>query len=171
MIAQRQDMTVGTFATHRDAERAVNRLIESGVQAEHLSIVTQQLEEREQVHGFVTAGDVAKTGATTGAWFGGLLGLFTGAALLWVPGMGQVIFAGWLTATVVTALEGGAVGGLIGAVFGHWANTRHVLKYEESLKGGKLLVVVHGDAAESELAQRILSAEQGQDVTIHTFAP
>lgn len=87
------------------------------------------------------------------------MGLFTGVAFLWVPGVGQVIFAGWLAATVVTALEGGAVGGLVGAVFGRWANTHHVLKYEESLRGGKLLVVVHGDATEAEMAQRILSAE------------
>ncbi|MGH3842368.1 MAG: general stress protein [Pseudonocardiaceae bacterium] len=59
--------------------------------AEQVSIVGQDLHSETHVHGFVTTGDVAKTGAKTGAWVGGLFGVLTGAALLFVPGVGALV--------------------------------------------------------------------------------
>jgi hypothetical protein len=41
------------------------------VPAEQVSIMGQDLHSETQVHGFVTAGNVAKTGAKSGAWVGG----------------------------------------------------------------------------------------------------
>lgn len=158
---------VGTFESHDQAEMAVRTLIDAGVSAEHLAIVTQQLESQERIHGYVTAGDYAATGAGTGAWIGGIFGLLTGAAFLWVPGIGQVIVVGWLTGAVISALEGGAAGGIIGAVLGQWAHRHHVLKYEEELRGGKVLVVARGDAGELATVRRIMSEHQARDTTVH----
>ena len=55
-----QDMVVGIFDTHDQAEQVVHRLIDAGVPADHISILTQGLELKEQVQGYVTTGDVAR---------------------------------------------------------------------------------------------------------------
>ena len=55
----------------KDAEAAVRTLLEQGVPAEQVSIVGRDLHSETQVHGFVTTGDVAKTGAKSGrGWVG-----------------------------------------------------------------------------------------------------
>jgi hypothetical protein len=73
-----------------EAEEAVTALLDSGVPAGQISIVGQDLPSETQVHGFVQTADVAKSGAGAGAWVGGLFGILSGAALLFVPGVGPV---------------------------------------------------------------------------------
>lgn len=162
-----QDMVVGTFNNHDQAERAVRKLIDSGLSAEHLSIVTQGLESHEQVQGYVTTSDTALAGAGTGAWIGGFFGLFTGAAFLWVPVVGPLVVLGALASTVVGALEGGAAGGLLGALWGRYMEKDHVLRYQQELQSGKLVVSVHGTTQELESAHRVLGEMNGQHV--HTY--
>ncbi|HZI74801.1 MAG TPA: general stress protein, partial [Gemmatimonadales bacterium] len=110
-----QDMVVGVFPSHPQAEEAVNRLIEAGIPAIHISLVTQGLEMRERLQGFITTGDVARQGAGVGAWTGGLFGLLAGAAFLWAPALEPLIVLGPLVSGALGAAEGGAVGGLLGA--------------------------------------------------------
>jgi hypothetical protein len=93
--------------------------------------------------GFVGSGDVAKTGAATGAWVGGLFGVLTGAALLFVPGVGALIVLGPLAAGALAAAEGAVAGGGLGAVLGHFIAKRHVPKYSRHLEAGKYLVLRH----------------------------
>ncbi|HEY8745840.1 MAG TPA: general stress protein [Chloroflexota bacterium] len=168
--APARDIVVGAFDTQEQAEHAVRRLIDAGVPATHISVVTKELEARRQVQGYVTTGDVARQTAGVGAWVGGLFGLLTGAAFLWVPGLGPLMILGPLVNTAIGALEGGAVGGLFGAIFGHFMERDHVLKYQTALQGGKLLVLVSGDRQELETARRVLGENSGQDVTLHQAA-
>lgn len=161
---QEQDMIVGTFDTHGQAERAVRRLIDAGLPARQISLVTQGLEAREEVQGYVTAGGVAAQGAATGAWVGGLVGLFTGAAFIWVPVIGPLVVLGALASTVAGALEGGAAGGVLGAIWGRHMGQEQVLRYQETLQGGKFVVTVHGTAQELGAAQHVLGDTSGRDV-------
>lgn len=165
---QEQDMIVGTFDTHGQAERAVRQLIDAGLPARQISIVTQGLEAREEVQGYVTTGVVALQGAGTGAWVGGLVGLFTGAAFIWVPVIGPLIVLGALASTVAGVLEGGAVGGVLGAIWGRHMGQEHVLRYQEALQGGKLIVTVHGTSRELEAARTVLDGTSGRDVNIYS---
>ncbi|MGH3575665.1 MAG: general stress protein, partial [Pseudonocardiaceae bacterium] len=61
---------MGVYGSMKDAEAAVRTLLEQGVPAEQVSIVGRDLHSETKVHGFVTTGDVAKTGAKSGAWVG-----------------------------------------------------------------------------------------------------
>jgi len=164
---QGQDMIVGTFDTHDQAERAVRRLIDAGTPAAQISLVTQGLEAREQVQGYVTTGDVARKAAGTGAWVGGFVGLFTGAASIWVPIVGPLIVLGALAGTVASALEGGAAGGLFGAIWGRHMEQDHVLRYQAAVQGGKFVVTVHGTPRELESARRALDEAGGRDVSVY----
>ena len=97
-------------------------------------------ESEREVHGYVTAGDVAKgRGPAPGLGWAGFFGLLFGAAFLWVPGFGPLLVAGPLSAALLGgvegALAGAAGGGLLGALFGWGVSRQHILKYEERVKG------------------------------------
>ena len=166
-----QEMVVGTFNTHDEAEQVVRRLIDAGVPAEQISIVGQGFETHERVTGVVSAGEVAGEMARSGAWTGGLFGLLAGSAFLWAPAVGPLVVLGPLVTTALGALQGGAIGGLLGAVLGKGLENERVLKYERDLKAGKLLVVVHGGPEELETVRRVMGENQGQDVDTFIVAP
>ena len=67
--------------------------------------------------------------------------MLTGAALLFVPGVGPVIAAGTLATAMLGGLEGAVAGAAVTGVLG-WLSALgvskdHILKYEESVKAGK----------------------------------
>lgn len=79
-MSESTDAVVGVYESMKDAESAVHTLLEHGVRAGQVSIVGQELHSEIHVHGFVTTGDMAKTGAKGRAWVGELFGVLTGAA-------------------------------------------------------------------------------------------
>ena len=60
--------------------------------------------------------EAAGTGAGIGAAAGGTAGLLAGLGLMAIPGVGPVVAAGWLVATLAGAAAGGATGGILGAL-------------------------------------------------------
>ncbi len=155
-----QQSVVHVYHNLTEAEEAVKRLIDQKFPANQISIVTQNLETEKQVHGFITAGDIAKEGAGTGAWMGGLFGVLMGAAFIFVPGFGPLVVAGPFAAALLGGVEGAAVGaaggGLLGALVGWGVSKEHILKYEEVVKGGNYLVIANGDEAQVNQAKAIL---------------
>ena len=162
---------VGVYDTMSKAEAAIGALNTGGFPITQVTITAQNLESEKQIHGFVTAGDVARSGAGSGAWFGGLFGLLAGAAFIWVPGFGPFIAAGSLAAVLIGGAEGAAVGaaggGLLGGLVGWGVSKKHIIKYEEHLKGGKYLVIANGNADEVAKAKNILQSSGATEVTVH----
>lgn len=163
---------VGIYNSMAAAEEAVNRLNAHQFPLEQVSIVAQNLQSEKQVHGYITIGDVAAGGATSGAWMGGLFGLLIGAAFIWVPGFGPLVVAGPLTAVLLGGLEGALVGaaggGLLGALVGWGVSKKHILKYEEHVRGGKYLLLVHGTPDEVMQAKSLLEATEYAELNLHT---
>jgi hypothetical protein len=139
---------VAVYPDHASAEHAIRQLHEAGFAMGDLSIIGRDFQLSEEPVGFISAGDYAKVGAGTGAWFGGLFGLLVGAAFLVLPGVGPVVVAGPLAAALLAGLEGAiagtALGSLAGALVGWGIPRDRAIKYETQIKGGKFLVVVHG---------------------------
>ena len=170
-----EQSTIGVYDTMSKAEDAVRQLNLGGYPIKQVSIVAQNLQSEREVHGFITAGDVAKNGAATGAWVGGLFGLLVGAAFVWLPGFGPLVVAGPLSAALLGGAEGavaGAVGGgALGALVGWGVSKQHILKYEEVLKGGKYLVIAHGSAADVGRARDILGNSGASELRVHDDQP
>lgn len=158
------------FQTHSAAEQAVRKMGEAGLPIKQASIVGQHLQSTEQVHGFITTGDVARGSAGIGAWVGGIFGLLVGAAFLWIPGVGPLVVAGPFVASLIAGLEGaalGAAGGaLVGGLVGYGLKRDKALKYETAIKAGSYLVLMHGSETECSQAKEILSAQGGQDIAL-----
>ena len=161
-----QQSVVHIYQNLEEAEGAVKLLSDKKFPINQISIVTQNIETTKKVHGFITAGEVAAQGASSGAWVGGFFGLLVGAAFIWVPGVGPLFVAGPFAAALLGGVEGivaGATGGgLLGALFGWGISKEHILKYEEVIKGGKYLVIANGDEAQVNQAHTILDG-----ATIH----
>jgi hypothetical protein len=69
---------VATYPTYPEAERAVDKLSDTGFPVERVAIVGTGLRLVEQVAGRTTTGRAALTGAASGATIGALFALFLG---------------------------------------------------------------------------------------------
>jgi heat induced stress protein YflT len=98
---------VGTYDTYLEAERAVDRLADSGFPVERTEIVGRELRVVEQVTGRMTSGRAAAAGAGAGAWWGLLIGLLVG---LFTTG------PAWLGLIIGGLLIGAAWGAIFGFV-------------------------------------------------------
>jgi len=98
-------LTIGTYDTYREAQRAVDYLSDEKFPVEHTTIVGNNLRQVEKITGRLTWGRAITGGLASGAWFGLfvgiLLGLFTSSG-------------GWLAAL----LTGVVLGAIFGMAFG-----------------------------------------------------
>jgi hypothetical protein len=156
---------VGVYDDLEKAEAAIQKFIDAGVPVNQLSIVGQGLQSEARLQGFVTTADVAKSSAKLGAWVGGIFGLLTGIAVLFVPGVGPIVALGPLAGAVLGAAETGAVAGILGAIFGRFLEKQHIPKFEAHLRAGRYLVVAHGDREQVQRARTIMESTGAQDIT------
>ena len=164
-----EQSVVGVYDTMTRAEEALRALDRGAFPVTQISIIGSDLQSEKEVHGFITAGDVAKTGAGTGAWVGGLFGLLAGTALIFVPGFGPLLVAGPFAASLLGGIEGAlagaAGGGLLGALAGWGVSKERIPKYEEQVKAGKYLLVAHGSREDVARAEALLRDTGAAELT------
>jgi hypothetical protein len=140
-----------------------------------LTIVGRDYEIDENAIGFVNTGERMVSWGKFGAFWGSIWGLLFGSAIIFVPGVGTVVLAGWLVTAIVGAVEGAALGGGIAAIGGALSSAGiakdSVVRYEKSILAGKFLVIVRGSEAETQRAKSILKAHGGDGVTLSEHAP
>ena len=162
---------IAIYGSHDQAETAVKELHHAGFDMTKLSIVGRGSFVDEHVVGYYHAGDRMKFWGKLGALWGGVTGLLFGSGLFFVPGIGPLLVAGPLVAWIVGALEGAVVvGGLsaLGAgLYSIGIPKNSVLKYENALKGGQYLVIVHGTAEDARKAQDIIKGTEPEAVHDH----
>jgi hypothetical protein len=136
-----------------------------------MSIVGKDYHTEEHVVGYYNTGDRMQYWGKLGAFWGGIWGLFSGAAFFAIPGIGPVLVAGPLVAWIVGALEGAlVVGGLsaLGAgLFSIGIPKDSVVKYEAALKSDKFLLLAHGTADEVARARNIMQTTHPVEVAVH----
>lgn len=144
------------FDTYAAASNAIDRVRREGIADRDVSVMSndttmERSAYRDYAHNEAAeTGTGAGTGATMGAVAGGAAGLLAGMGLLAIPGLGPVVAAGWLAATLVGAGAGGAAGGLVGALVGSGLSEDNAHGYAEGLRRGGTVVTVrvrNGDPA------------------------
>lgn len=166
------NMVVAIYDTHAQAEDAVRKLAQAGLDMKTISIVGKDYHTEEQPVGFFNAGARAKYFGKLGAFWGSLAGILFGSALMFIPVLGHIIILGPLAAAVVSALEGAAVGGGVSAVAGALSSLGvpkdSVIRYEAALKADKFVVAVHNVAPNVEQRARdVLAAAGSNEVQSH----
>lgn len=157
------------FDRYEDAATAVSKLEAAGISHGDISIVANNADDRHSghVHQHGTGHETATgagTGATLGTVLGGGAGLLAGLGLLAVPGVGPVVAAGWLVATLTGAGVGAATGGLVGSLTGAGLSEDEAHTYAEGLRRGGTLVTARVDDALTSRAQGILDEHGSIDV-------
>jgi hypothetical protein len=170
-IDSNENSVVAIYAKHTDAENAINLLKKGNFDMTKLAILGKGYHSDDDVVGYYTTGERMKHWGKMGAFWGGLWGLLAGSAFFLIPGVGPVMVAGSAVAWIVTALESAAVvGGLsaLGAgLYSKGISKGNVLKYENSIKAGKYMLIAHGTPEEAETGRRILANTPAEEVSIH----
>ena len=91
-------------------------MAEEGIDIRHLSIVGKGYHTDEKGVGFYNMGDRVKFWGKSGAFWGGLWGWFFGGIFPTIPVIGHVVVLGYLTAAVISAVEGAVVVGGLSAL-------------------------------------------------------
>jgi hypothetical protein len=156
----------GIFDNSLEANRAVTELLNAGFADSNISLIMSDEARDRNFHYSSThheieredndAKDVAVSGAT-GAAVGGALGALiaglTAVGTLAVPGAG-LLAAGPIVAALSGAGAGAAVGGLGGALIRAGFGSNEAEQYEEEIRKGKAVVVVHADSDSKALAAK-----------------
>ncbi|MBB6261905.1 hypothetical protein FHS77_002472 [Paenochrobactrum gallinarii] len=150
------------FDNYSTAKNVVMQLEAAGIPYKDISIVSHHAENRSE------AGEGAGVGAGVGAALGAGGGLLAGLGMIAIPGIGPVVAAGWLSATLAGAVggavAGGAAGGLIGALIDSGVPDDEAHVYAEGVRRGGALVSVKVDDEKAPVARRILADAGGVDV-------
>ena len=106
----------------------------------------------------------AATGAVTGGVVGGAAGLAASLMGLAIPGIGPIIAAGPIVATLSGAGVGAVAGGLIGGLTDMGVSKTDAEYYAESVRRGGALVTVRADDARAERAADIMREHGAIDI-------
>lgn len=142
------------YDSYDDAVQVVNDLEAAGVPRDDVSIVSNDTRHRDASTG---AGTGAGAGASVGTLVGGGVGLLAGIGALAIPGVGPVVAAGWLVATLTGAGIGAAAGGLIGSLTGAGVSEEEANVYGEGVRRGGTLVTVRHDDAQTDRVSSIMA--------------
>ena len=157
----------GIYKTVQSAEAAVDHLISQGFSNSAISVL---LPDDKSTKAFAhekntKAPEGTTTGATTGGVVGGTLGLLAGIGALAIPGVGPLIAAGPIMATLAGVGVGGTVGGVVGALVGLGIPEYEAKRYEGAVKDGGTLLSAHCNTSEEiDLAKASLKATGAQDI-------
>ena len=167
------------YDNRNDALEAAHEIERMGIPTQDISIVASNRDswydkdrgelKHDQAHDKAhdTGSGVAK-GAATGGVLGAGAGLLTGLGLLTIPGIGPVVAAGWLGATLIGAVTGaaagGAVGGLVGALTEAGVPEEEAHIYSEGVRRGGTLLSIRTDDARAPQVQAALDRYRPTDI-------
>jgi hypothetical protein len=155
------------YNSHAEARAAVRDLEAAGVSHGDISILvsnadsaydekTKSFPDRD-LDGRDDRAEGAAAGGGVGAAVGGTAGLLTGLGLIAIPGVGPVVAAGWLVATLTGAAAGAATGGIVGALSQQAGISEEEANvYAEGLRRGGALVSAKVDDNEAARVQAIM---------------
>jgi hypothetical protein len=171
MNTTKTDIAVAVYDLHTQAETAVKALQRAGFDMKKISIIGRDYETEEHVVGFLNAGDRAKVFGKLGAFWGGLMGVLFGSAMMFIPVVGHVVVLGPLAAALFGGLQGavivGGVSALAGALMALGIPRDSVLRYETALKANKFMLVVHGGSQEIKRAHELLKTSGLASFDLH----
>jgi hypothetical protein len=158
----------GIYSSREAAERAVDAIVNAGFSPSDISVLLPENLGNRSIgtEKATKAPEGAATGGGTGAVLGGTLGLLAGIGALAIPGVGPLIAAGPIMATLAGMGVGGAIGGITGALVGMGIPEYEAKRYEGRIQKGGVLLSVHASSSEEvKRAKQIIERTGGEDVS------
>src|SRR5712675_1709383 len=162
-MGEKKTAVFGIYSSREAAERAADALVNAGFTPADLSVLLPENLGNRAIgtEKATKAPEGATAGGGTGAVLGGTLGLLAGIGALAIPGVGPLIAAGPIMATLAGVGVGGAVGGVVGALVGMGIPEYEAKRYEGAVKNGGTLLSVHCDTSEQVDAAKVALKETG----------
>jgi hypothetical protein len=168
MTENKKTAVFGIYSTLLQVDDATYLLLEDGFFATNISILLPENIGDQQIGTTKStkAPEGAVAGAGSGAVLGGALGLLAGIGALAIPGVGPLIAAGPIVASLAGIGVGGAIGGFTGALIGLGIPEYEAKRYEGHLQKGAILVSVHCDTSdEIKRAKAVLKKTGAEDIS------
>lgn len=155
------------FDTYEHATSAVAQLEAAGIPHSAISMVANNADDRYSPTTTDTTGASpgGGTGASLGTVIGGGAGLLAGLGMLAIPGVGPVVAAGWLIATLTGAGVGAAGGGLLGSLVGAGVSETDAHVYAEGVRRGGTLVTVRAEDSQAAMVETMLDKSNAVNTT------
>lgn len=139
----------GIFDNEVTADRAVAALLNEGFTKDEISLIMSD-KARDKLFSSTDdeANRVAKggiLGAALGGTLGALLAGLTTVGVVIVPGV-SLMAVGPIVAALYGAGAGGAIGGISGSLISAGFAADEANRFEEEIKNGKAVVIVHADS-------------------------
>ncbi len=154
------------YNTYSAAQDAVTALEDAGVKHGDISIIASNADEwydakkhtfpDRDLDGKDDRAEAAGAGAGLGAVAGGAVGAATGLGLMAIPGVGPVVAAGWLVATLAGAAAGAATGSVLGALTQAGVSKDDAEVYAEGLRRGGAVVSARVADADASRLQAVM---------------
>jgi len=152
----------GFFRTQSEGEQAKAALSQAGFLQNEVSYVagdTRPTDTPKIGPSLREAGTESEAG--TDAFVGAVVGLAAGAVALALPGLGALIAAGPVAGAIGGMTAGAAVGGLYGLIKDHGISEEEAEFYEEGVRRGGALIIVHGVDGDREKTARKVMDDAG----------
>lgn len=158
----------GIYPTVAAADNSIDAMVKAGFPATDISALLPENLGGRQIgtEKATKAPEGLAAGAGSGAVLGGTLGLLAGIGALAIPGVGPLIAAGPIMATLAGIGAGGVVGGLAGTLVGLGIPEYEAKRYEGYIQKGSVLVSVHCNTSdEIKLAKGIMKNTGAEDIS------
>lgn len=158
---------VGLVPSQLEANNIVTALKADGFVDSEISVIfpdSAGLREFEHENS-TKAPEGAVAGASAGGVVGGAVGLLAGIGALAVPGVGPLIAAGPIVATLSGVAAGATLGGVAGGLAGMGVPEYEAKMFEGKLKEGNILLAAHcPDKNHEKVAEQVFKANGACDV-------
>lgn len=182
MTDNQQKRALGVFSTRSAVENALNDLQSSGFPMNHVSVIAKNADESQELSGaqvqdHIGNQEVGAGNATASnlAYGGATATVLLGLTSLSIPGVGAVLAAGTLAASLVASVAGvgihaASASSLVQAMTASGIDKAQAEIYSDRLLRGDYVVLVEGSEAEMQQAANILSQKDIQDWSIYAAA-
>ena len=149
------------FDTLPQARVAVQQLLAQGFSSDQINLIANATDDEVAYRKAEDAGHTAEQVAEAGVLAGGLGGLLVGLSFLAVPGVGPILAAGGLVASLISGTALGALaGGAVALLVELGIPQEHAAAYAEAIRRGGALVVVQCSEERVDEANAVLSQQQ-----------
>jgi hypothetical protein len=141
---EKQKKIVGVFYSDQEAVNAIEGLKAQGYNSDEISVIGKNKDDIKAVtdETGTKVPEGAAAGAATGGVLGGVTGLLAGIGMLAIPGIGPILAAGPIVATLTGAAVGAGAGGLVGGLIGLGIPEIEAKQYDSYVNDGRILVLV-----------------------------
>ena len=145
-MTDKRTAVLGIYSNRIQTEGVVNALMQAGFSGADISLLMPEdgTPLSATPHRYARSSHAASA-AVSGGPIGGALGLLAGIGSLDVRGLGPLITAGPIVATLAGV---GGDGGLHGVLMGMGVPEYDARRYESRVKRGAILLCAHGESAE-----------------------